>query len=49
MYESRKQQPLSNAFVLRRLIQLARAPGLPTVSLAAGMAGYMSFEKFEKV
>jgi hypothetical protein len=50
MYESRKQQPLSNAQFLRRLsIHLAVALGLLVVSLAAGMAGYMSLEKLSPV
>jgi len=50
MYESRKQQPLSNALFLRRLINhLACALGLLMVSLAIGMAGYMSLEKLSSV
>lgn len=50
MYESRKQQPLSNAqFLLRLINHLAVALGLLMVSLVAGMAGYMSFEKLSSV
>ncbi len=50
MYESRRQQPLSNAqFLLRLIIHLAVALGLLMVSLAAGMTGYMSLENLSSV
>jgi hypothetical protein len=50
MYESKQQQPLSNAQFLRRLIiHLAVAMVLLMVSLVAGMAGYMSLEKLPSV
>jgi len=45
MYESRTETPLhSRKFVGRLLVHLGLAAGLLTLSLAAGMAGYMVLE-----
>ena len=45
MYESRTETPLhSRRFVGRLLVHLGVAAGLLTLSLAAGMAGYMVLE-----
>lgn len=45
MYESRAETPLhSRKFVGRLLVHLGVAAGLLAVSLAAGMAGYMTLE-----
>ncbi len=45
MYESRTETPLhSRKFVGRLLVHLGVAAGLLTLSLAAGMAGYMVLE-----
>jgi hypothetical protein len=50
MYESRRQHPIARRHFLQRLIQhLAAALGLLAVSLAAGMFGYMHFERLPPV
>lgn len=50
MYETRQQAPLSRRSFARRLARhFVLAFGLLLASLAAGMAGYMAFEKLSWV